>query len=53
MDENSQDSYRQYEPPRLRALGTVADLTQAKGLGGSDGLLFLGIIPVPAHNVSP
>jgi hypothetical protein len=54
MDENSQDSYRQYEPPELRALGTVADLTQVtnKNFGGSDGLQFMGI-NIPVHTVSP
>ena len=53
MDENSQDSYRQYEPPELRALGTVAELTRApKGIGGSDGLTFHGI-NIPIHDVSP
>ncbi len=31
-----------YDPPRLRPLGSVHELTQTKTLGSSDGLLFLG-----------
>jgi hypothetical protein len=56
MDENSHDRQSQYEPPLLRSLGTVAELTQGflgdKRLGGTDGLQFAGI-NVPVHNASP
>ena len=33
-----------YEPPAVRVLGTVAELTQNcdKRLGGSDGFTFMG-----------
>jgi hypothetical protein len=54
MDEISQHAQRQYDPPRLRVLGSVATLTQTldKRWGGSDGWQFIGI-NVPVHNVSP
>jgi hypothetical protein len=35
----------EYEPPALRVVGSVADLTQwgcRKDLGGSDGFIFQG-----------
>jgi len=54
MDENLRNSDRAYEAPTLRALGSVAELTQHfdKRWGGSDGWVFVGI-NVPVHNVSP
>jgi hypothetical protein len=51
MDERSQDTGPRYEPPELRSLGAVADVTQAKSLGGSDGLQFLP--PGQLHKISP
>jgi hypothetical protein len=55
MDEGSQDRQLQYEPPLLRSLGTVAQLTQGflddKRWGGTDGLQFIGI-NIPVHNAS-
>jgi hypothetical protein len=40
-----------YTPPRLIVHGTVAEITaqQNKGLGASDGFLFMG---VPITNIS-
>jgi hypothetical protein len=54
MDETSHNAPQNYQPPRLRALGTVAELTQTfdKRWGGSDGWQFIGI-DVPIHTVSP
>ena len=54
MDKSSQLSTRRYEPPVLRTLGTVAQLTQTfdKRWHGSDGWQFIGI-NIPVHNVSP
>lgn len=40
-----------YEPPKVKTLGRVAELTLTdKKLGGSDGLTLLG---VPITNTSP
>jgi hypothetical protein len=54
VDEVSQAVREQYEPPLLRALGTVAELTQQlnKRWGGTDGWQFMGI-DIPVHTVSP
>lgn len=54
MDGALQDSHPPYEPPAIRDLGTVRDLTQTfdKRWGGSDGWQFMGI-NVPVHRVSP
>lgn len=42
MDDTHDATTPTYEPPRLRALGSVHELTQG-GLGSkSDGLLFQG-----------
>ena len=54
MDGTTRNSDRAYQPPAIRALGSVAELTQNfdKRWGGSDGWVFVGI-NVPVHNVSP
>lgn len=36
----TRESLPVYEPPRLRPLGSVHELTQAKTLGPGDALLF-------------
>lgn len=32
-----------YEPPAIRLLGNLADLTQDKTVGAADGATFLGL----------
>ena len=32
-----------YRPPMVTSLGNLADLTQAKEVGGADGTVFQGI----------
>lgn len=32
-----------YEPPAIRLLGNLAELTQAKEVGAADGATFLGL----------
>jgi hypothetical protein len=55
MDESTRKPESAYDPPAIRVLGSVAELTQDlfdKRLGGSDGWTFMGI-NAPIHNVSP
>jgi hypothetical protein len=54
MDGALQDSDPGYEPPVIRILGTVGELTQTshKHWSGSHGWHFVGI-HVPVHTVSP
>jgi hypothetical protein len=51
MDGALQDSHPAYEPPVVRDLGTVGELTQTfdKRWGGSDGWQFMGIQRPRAH----
>lgn len=40
---SASDEAHGYEPPELSCLGTVADLTQQKAVGGMDASTFLGL----------